>query len=46
MTRKLEDAKRTKYLESKGLTVIRFTNLDVLQNLEGVISEIGSAIRR
>ena len=35
-----EDAIRTKFLEGKGLTVLRFTNLDVLTNLEGVIFTI------
>jgi len=30
------DERRTKALESKGLKVIRFTNYEVLNNLEGV----------
>ena len=34
------DAVRDQFLEAHGLKVIRFTNLDVLQNLDGVISEI------
>ena len=35
-----EDAIRTEFLESKGLSVIRFTNIDVLTNMEGVVSAI------
>ena len=34
------DTKRTEYLQSLGLKVIRFSNLDVLQNLEGVCTAI------
>lgn len=34
------DAKRTTYLESLGLRVVRFTNAEVTQNLEGVCAEI------
>jgi len=34
------DAIRTAFLESKGLSVLRFTNLDVLNNLEGVVFKI------
>ena len=35
-----EDAIRTEFLENKRMTVLRFTNLDVLNNLEGVVSTI------
>lgn len=45
--RKHYDASRTKFLEAKGYTVARFTNSDVLGNLDGVLkqlSEIVSAI--
>ena len=35
-----EDAIRTHFLESKVLTVVRFTNLDVLNNMEGVVFTI------
>ncbi|MFO1429839.1 MAG: endonuclease domain-containing protein [Candidatus Competibacteraceae bacterium] len=35
-----QDEQRTAYLESLGLTVVRFENRDVLENLEGVLSEI------
>lgn len=34
------DRRRTQVLESYGLHVIRFTNLDVLKNFEGVCSKI------
>lgn len=33
-----EDAERDRYLESLGLTVIRLSAKDVLQNMEGVIT--------
>ncbi len=32
-----KDLQRTKYLQSLGLRVIRFTNQDVLNNIEGVM---------
>ena len=34
------DSQRTMYLESLGLKVIRFSNLDVLRNFEGVCTAI------
>jgi len=34
------DEKRTKFLESKGYTVIRFWNNEVLNNIEGVYEVI------
>ena len=34
------DEERTVYLETLGLRVIRFTNRDVLTNIEGVVLEI------
>ena len=34
------DRRRTKWLASKGITVLRFWNNDVIENLEGVWSEI------
>ena len=34
------DAERAAFLQSCGITVMRFSNLDVLQNLEGVLTEI------
>jgi very-short-patch-repair endonuclease len=35
-----EDEERTEFLESKGLTVVRLTNIEVLTNLEGVVFAI------
>ncbi|WP_313224190.1 endonuclease domain-containing protein [Stutzerimonas nitrititolerans] len=35
-----KDRLRTDYLERQGLEVLRFSNLDVLQNLEGALAEI------
>ena len=34
------DQRRSVFLEQQGLTVLRFTNLDVLKNLEGVMEII------
>ncbi len=38
------DANRTKFLERKGYRVLRFWNNDVLQNIDGVLEVIQSAI--
>nr|WP_137678139.1 DUF559 domain-containing protein [Parerythrobacter lutipelagi] len=38
------DAQRTHFLESKGYTVIRFANHDVLTNLDGVLDQLGKVI--
>nr|NUR36662.1 endonuclease domain-containing protein [Sphingomonas sp.] len=38
------DARRTAYLEGQGFQLIRFWNNDVLQNLDGVWSEIEKAL--
>jgi len=35
-TQEMYDLKRTNYLESRNLKIIRFTNRDVLYNIEGV----------
>ena len=35
-----DDRRRTEFLESKGLTVLRFDNLEVLNNLEGVVFKV------
>ena len=40
----LLDAERTRYLERKGYRVIRFTNNQVLNNLEFVISKLIKAL--
>ena len=34
------DAERDAYLQKLGLRVLRFTNLDIMQNLEGVLARI------
>ena len=39
------DAKRTKYLKSLGLTVLRFSNTDIKTNLSGVCEVIDLAIQ-
>jgi very-short-patch-repair endonuclease len=38
------DARRTKFLESEGYRVLRFWNNDVLENIDGVLEMIQSAI--
>jgi len=38
------DAGRTRFLESEGYRVLRFWNIDVLQNIDGVLEVIQSAI--
>jgi very-short-patch-repair endonuclease len=38
------DARRTAFLESQGYCVIRFTNSDVMTNLEGVVRHLQSVI--
>jgi len=35
-----QDAARTQYLKQQGLTVLRFWNNDVLQNMDGVLHVI------
>ncbi len=39
------DQRRTKALESKGLSVIRFTNDEVNDDIEGVVRRIQNAIQ-
>src|SRR5437764_4191707 len=38
------DRRRTKWLASRGITVLRFWNNDVIENLEGVWSEIARVL--
>jgi very-short-patch-repair endonuclease len=38
------DAKRDAYLATKGFRVLRFSNLDVLTNRDGVVSMIAAAV--
>ena len=40
-----EDAGRTAFLESRGYRVIRFWNNDVLENIDGVVSEIERVLK-
>ena len=40
------DKKRTAYLESQGLTVLRFTNREVEDNLEAVMIEIEKLVEK
>ena len=40
------DAARTAYLNSIGIEVLRFSNLDVLKNLSGVCQSIDMAVHR
>ena len=39
------DARRTSYLQSLGYRVVRFSNSDVMDNLDGVLSAIADALR-
>ena len=39
------DSVRTDYLHQLGLTVLRFTNLEIFQHLDGVLSQIHQVIR-
>jgi len=39
------DAERTRFLESKGYRVLRFTNGDVGANLDGVLTMIADTLR-
>ena len=38
------DAARTRFLESKGYRVLRYTNLEVIQNLDGVLRHLALVI--
>ena len=38
------DAARTKFLENKGYRVVRYSNLEVMQNLDGVLQHLASVI--
>lgn len=42
---KEEDDTRTRYLESKGFKVIRFTNEEILFNIESVINKVYNLIK-
>jgi very-short-patch-repair endonuclease len=38
------DARRTAFLEDQGYRVIRFTNSDVMSNMDGVLHRLGEVI--
>lgn len=40
------DEIRDAFLEGQGLKVVRFSNLDVLQNIEGVVASIANEIEK
>ena len=44
--RQAYDARRTAYLNSLGIHVLRFSNLDVLTNLNGVCQMIDITVRK
>jgi very-short-patch-repair endonuclease len=39
------DAVRQKYIESKGIHVVRFTNQDITENVEGVLVHIAESLK-
>ena len=41
-----KDERRTEYLESQGISVLRFSNLDVLRRFEDVCTEIDRTAKR
>jgi very-short-patch-repair endonuclease len=40
-----QDAERTAYLEAQGYMVLRFTNMDVMTNIDGVLETLGQHLR-
>ena len=42
--RQIADERRTRWLQAKGVTVLRFWNREVLENIEGVWDEIARAV--
>jgi very-short-patch-repair endonuclease len=42
--REAYDGERTEFLESKGYTVVRYTNIEVMENLDGVLTHLASVI--
>lgn len=40
------DENRTKYIDGFGIRILRFTNDDVYENIEGVISRINEVIQK
>ena len=43
-SQKIEDANRDEWMQAHGLTVLRFGNSDVLDNLEGVLCVIAEVL--
>jgi very-short-patch-repair endonuclease len=44
LTHQAHDERRSQWLRGKGVTVLRFWNNDVLQNIEGVWDEVERAV--
>ena len=42
--RETYDAERTRFLERKGYRVLRFSNLEVMENIHGVLTHLASVI--
>ena len=40
------DEERTAYMKQFGIEVVRFTNLEILENIEGVLETIEGAVKR
>ena len=38
------EAERTRYLEDQGYIVIRFSNLEVMDNMDGVLTRLGEVV--
>jgi very-short-patch-repair endonuclease len=44
LTQQVEDENRNEWMRSQGITVLRFPNEAVQENIEGVLEAIGSAL--
>ena len=42
----IKDQKRTAFLESKGLRVVRFTNREVVHNIDGVMESLENLLNK
>jgi very-short-patch-repair endonuclease len=40
----ISDERRTRWLQAKGVTVLRFWNNEVIENIEGVWDEVARAV--
>lgn len=38
------DAQRTRFLENEGYRVVRFTNMDVMTNMDGVLAKLSEIV--